>query len=99
MDQWVTELTQRLQQPDLALQKLNHAGFKDFTEGPAADTPILLRQDSYKALTEPVQFHQPDGTVVPAANTARFGEIEQRFYATTPKGRALYDECLARRNR
>ncbi|TAL06577.1 MAG: DUF1338 family protein [Verrucomicrobia bacterium] len=27
--------------------------------------------------------------------TARFGEIEQRFYATTPKGRALYDECLA----
>jgi uncharacterized glyoxalase superfamily metalloenzyme YdcJ len=92
---WVTELTQRLQRADLALPQLNHAGFKDFTEGPAEDTPVLLRQDSYKALTEPVQFHQPDGTVIDARHTARFGEIEQRFYATTPKGRALYDECLA----
>jgi uncharacterized glyoxalase superfamily metalloenzyme YdcJ len=92
---WVTELSQQLQRADLALQQLNHAGFKDFTEGPAEDTPVLLRQDSYKALTEPVQFHQPDGTVIAAQHTARFGEIEQRFYATTPKGRVLYDECLA----
>jgi uncharacterized glyoxalase superfamily metalloenzyme YdcJ len=91
----VTELSQRLQRADLALQQLNHAGFKDFTEGPAEDTPVLLRQDSYKALTEPVQFQQSDGSVVAAKHTARFGEIEQRFYATTPKGRALYDECLA----
>jgi len=91
----VNSLTQRLQQPDLALNKLNHAGFKDFTEGPPANTPILLRQDSYKALTEPVKFHEADGTMVDTVHTARFGEIEQRFYATTPKGRALYDECLA----
>jgi uncharacterized glyoxalase superfamily metalloenzyme YdcJ len=88
-------LCQRLQQPDLTLAKLNHAGFKDFTEGPAEDTPVLLRQDSYKALTEPVQFRETDGTTVDTVHTARFGEIEQRFYATTPKGRALYDECLA----
>lgn len=92
---WVKELSQRLQRADLALQQLNHAGFKDFTEGPAEDTPVLLRQDSYKALTEPVEFQQTDGSVVAAQHTARFGEIEQRFYATTPKGRALYDECLA----
>jgi uncharacterized glyoxalase superfamily metalloenzyme YdcJ len=32
---------------------------------------------------------------VQAGHTARFGEIEERFYATTPKGRALYDACLA----
>lgn len=91
----VEKLTRRLQQDDLALSKLKHAGFKDFTEGPAEDTPVLLRQDSYKALTEPVKFRNPDGTTVDAVHTARFGEIEQRFYATTAKGRALYDRCLA----
>lgn len=90
----VKVLAQRLQQPDLALHQLKHSGFKDFTEGPPADTPVLLRQDSYKALTEPVKFHEADGTTVDAIHTARFGEIEQRFYATTPKGRARYDECL-----
>ena len=88
-------LTRRLQQDDLALRKLPHAGFKDFTEGPSEDTPVLLRQDAYKALTEPVTFRNADGSVVNAVHTARFGEIEQRFYATTPAGRALYDRCLA----
>jgi uncharacterized glyoxalase superfamily metalloenzyme YdcJ len=77
------------------LSKLKHAGFKDFTEGPSEDTPILLRQDAYKALTEPVQFRESDGSVVDTVHTARFGEIEERGYATTPKGRALYDACLA----
>jgi uncharacterized glyoxalase superfamily metalloenzyme YdcJ len=88
-------LLERLQGDDFALNRFNHAGFKDFTEGPSADTPVLLRQDSYKALTEPVTFREADGSTVEAKHTARFGEIEQRFYATTPKGRALYDECLA----
>ena len=77
------------------LDLLKHAGFKDFTEGPAEDTPVLLRQDAYRALTEPVQFTEADGSTVQAGHTARFGEIEERFYATTPKGRALYDDCLA----
>lgn len=90
------DLADRLSEPDLDLKNLNHSGFKDFTEGPDVDTPVLLRQDSYKALTEPVTFHHPDGTTVPAKHTARFGEIEQRFYATTPKGRRLYDECLTK---
>ncbi|NOS70346.1 MAG: VOC family protein [Verrucomicrobia bacterium] len=93
--QLVEKLTRRLQEADLALSKLNHSGFKDFTEGPSEDTPILLRQDAYKALTEPVTFRNADGSVVDTVHTARFGEIEQRFYATTPKGRELYDRCLA----
>jgi uncharacterized glyoxalase superfamily metalloenzyme YdcJ len=88
------QLSVRLQQPEFCLRQLNHSGFKDFTEGPSADTPVLLRQDAYKALTEPVTFREADGSTVEAKHTARFGEIEQRFYATTPKGRALYDECL-----
>jgi uncharacterized glyoxalase superfamily metalloenzyme YdcJ len=79
----------------LNLSKLKHSGYKDFTEGPPVDTPILLRQDAYKALTEPVEFREADGSKVEAMHTARFGEIEQRFYATTPAGRALYDRCLA----
>ncbi len=88
------ELTERLGQPDLALTKLKHSGFKDFTEGPSEDTPVLLRQDAYKALTEPVQFVQADGSRVDTVHTARFGEIEHRFYATTAAGRELYDRCL-----
>lgn len=88
-------LTKRLSKSDLELSKLNHSGFKDFTEGPPVDTPVLLRQDAYKALTEPVTFRESDGTEVKAEHTARFGEIEQRFYATTPEGRGLYDRCLA----
>lgn len=88
-------LTERLKQADCRLTTLNHAGFKDFTEGPSEDTPVLLRQDAYKALTEAVTFVEEDGSEVKTVHTARFGEIEQRGYATTPKGRALYDTCLA----
>jgi len=90
----VDALAQRLEQDDLQLSTLNHSGFKDFTEGPSEDTPVLLRQDAYKALTEPVRFYESDGSVIAAVHTARFGEVEQRFYATTVKGRDLYDRCL-----
>jgi uncharacterized glyoxalase superfamily metalloenzyme YdcJ len=91
----VDALVATFTKPVFALHALKHAGFKDFTEGPSEDTPILLRQDAYKALTEPVQFRQADGTTVDSVHTARFGEIEERGYATTPKGRAMYDTCLA----
>lgn len=91
----VKALADRLSEPSLNLSKLPHAGFKDFTEGPSADTPVLLRQDAYKALTEPVTFTESDGREINSEHTARFGEIEQRFYATTLAGRALYDQCLA----
>ncbi|MCC5822105.1 MAG: DUF1338 family protein [Phycisphaerales bacterium] len=91
----VNAFAERLKQPDLDLSRLPHAGFKDSTEGPSEDTPVLLRQDAYKALTEPVTFTNPDGAALDTVHTARFGEIEQRGYATTPKGRTLYDDCLA----
>lgn len=90
----VDVLTDRLTAPELDLSGLKHSGFKEFTEGPPAGIPILLRQDSYKALTEPVKFVETDGTTVDAVHTARFGEIEQRFYATSAAGRAMYDRCL-----
>lgn len=90
----INALVGRLTRPDLQLSKLKHSGFKDSTEGPPNGVPVLLRQDAYKALTEPVTFRNRDATTIETVHTARFGEIEQRFYATTPEGRALYDECL-----
>ncbi|WP_174508819.1 VOC family protein [Klebsiella oxytoca] len=64
---------------------------KALIEGPPRrEVPILLRQTSFKALEEPVMFNgEQQGT-----HTARFGEIEQRGIALTPKGRALYDRLL-----
>ena len=91
---WVDALIDMFRGESFRLSKLKHAGYKDFTEGPSEDTPILLRQDAYKALTEPVQFREADGSVVDTVHTARFGEIEERGYATTPKGRTMYDACL-----
>jgi uncharacterized glyoxalase superfamily metalloenzyme YdcJ len=79
----------------LLATKHKHVGaeMKDHIEGPPhRAAPILLRQTSYKALTEPVVF---DGAT-PGAHTARFGEIEQRGLALTPAGRRRYDEALAR---
>lgn len=65
---------------------------KAVVEGPPRrEADILLRQTSFKALEEEVIF---DG--VAGAHLARFGEIEQRGVALTPKGRALYDVTLTK---
>ena len=68
---------------------------KAVVEGPPARrVAILLRQTSFKALEEKVAYS--DGTTtVAGSHTARFGEIEQRGVALTPKGQALYDQLLA----
>ncbi|KIC07621.1 hypothetical protein RA19_22745 [Leisingera sp. ANG-M1] len=69
---------------------------KAVVEGPPSrKCPILLRQTSFKALSEPVLFQGKDGDWSEGHHTARFGEIEQRGAALTPKGRALYDSLLA----
>lgn len=68
---------------------------KAVVEGPPTrKCPILLRQTSFKALEEPVSFHDGHGGWQAGTHTARFGEIEQRGVALTPKGRALYDKLL-----
>ncbi|ODC04568.1 DUF1338 domain-containing protein [Terasakiispira papahanaumokuakeensis] len=64
---------------------------KAIIEGPPRrQHPILLRQTSFQALQESIEFkgHQQ------GAHTARFGEIEQRGMALTGKGRELYDQLL-----
>ncbi|MCF3640681.1 VOC family protein [Rhizobium sp. TRM95111] len=68
---------------------------KAIVEGPPTrHCPILLRQTSFKALEEAVSFIGTDGSWQEGSHTARFGEIEQRGVALTPKGRALYDRLL-----
>ncbi|EAZ99826.1 hypothetical protein MELB17_12501 [Marinobacter sp. ELB17] len=64
---------------------------KAVIEGPPhRECAILLRQTSFKALEESIRFAgDTQGT-----HTARFGEVEQRGVALTPKGRALYDQLL-----
>lgn len=68
---------------------------KAVIEGPPRrQCPILLRQTSFKALDEPIAFTDALLTRTAGSHSARFGEIEQRGVALTPKGRALYDQLL-----
>ena len=93
----INHLTPRTLDIDAAQTRMPQRGMsaKDVVEGPPRrDCPILLRQTSFKALQEKVNFPGGDGHAQ-GTHTARFGEIEQRGVALTRKGRALYDELLA----
>ncbi|MEO0496764.1 MAG: VOC family protein [Pseudomonadota bacterium] len=90
----INHLTPRTLDIDLAQAEMPIRGIepKAVVEGPPPRrVPILLRQTSFKALTEAVRFK---GASSHGMHTARFGEIEQRGAALTPKGRALYDRLL-----
>ena len=92
----INHLTPRTLDIDAAQAAMLARGIdaKAVVEGPPPRRcPILLRQTSFKALQETVHF--PSGEAADAGtHTARFGEIEQRGLALTPKGRALYDQLL-----
>lgn len=91
----INHLTPRTLDIDQCQQDMVQAGLpaKATIEGPPPRRcPILLRQTSFKALTEAVKFKGSDTL---SSHTARFGEIEQRGIALTPQGRALYDRLLA----
>lgn len=91
----INHLTPRVLDIDQAQAGMLDRGIraKDSIEGPPKRRcPILLRQTSFLALEEPIRFQGAQGA--DGTHTARFGEIEQRGCALTPKGRALYDELL-----
>ncbi|KNY13924.1 hypothetical protein AKG11_26485 [Shinella sp. SUS2] len=93
----INHLTPRTLDIDKVQARMPEEGIapKAVVEGPPTRTcPILLRQTSFKALEEAVSFIGADGTWQEGSHTARFGEIEQRGVALTPKGRALYDGLL-----
>jgi uncharacterized glyoxalase superfamily metalloenzyme YdcJ len=93
----INHLTPRTHDIDAAQAAMLAQGIdaKDTVEGPPTRAvPILLRQTSFRALTETVRFTDQTGADV-GHHTARFGEIEQRGAALTRRGRALYDRLLA----
>ena len=93
----INHLTPRTLDIDAAQQGMIAQGLpaKAVVEGPPnRRCPILLRQTAFKALNEAIRFPASDGGK-DGQHTARFGEIEQRGAALTPKGRALYDKLLA----
>ena len=91
----INHLTPRTLDIDRVQEQMPAHGItpKAVIEGPPRrQCPILLRQTSFKALDEPIAFTDQDE--IQGSHSARFGEIEQRGAALTPKGRALYDLLL-----
>ncbi|UVJ46529.1 VOC family protein [Pseudomonas sp. LS1212] len=92
----INHLTPRTLDIDIVQAAMPRKGItpKAVVEGPPRrECPILLRQTSFKALDEKITFlGQPANES--GSHSARFGEIEQRGAALTPKGRELYDELL-----
>lgn len=95
----INHLTPRTLDIDAVQDRMPASGIspKAVIEGPPPRrVPILLRQTSFKALEEPVAFTADDDeSLAQGTHTARFGEVEQRGIALTPKGRALYDRLLS----
>lgn len=93
----INHLTPRTLDIDAVQDQMPRRGIapKAVIEGPPSRAcPILLRQTSFKAIEERVLFPDAGGNLAGGSHTARFGEIEQRGVALTPKGRGLYDRLL-----
>lgn len=105
----INHLTPRTLDISAAQAAMKEAGMavKSHIEGPPPrKCPILLRQTSFLALEESVALRMTEldrnrgdeseqqNHLVMSSHKARFGEIEQRGAAVTPKGRDLYDTLL-----
>ena len=92
----INHLTPRVLDIDALYARMTERGIRmiDRIQGPPlTDKPaVLLRQTSFRALAEPRRFREPDGSVTTGELRVRFGEVEARGVALTPKGRALYDD-------
>ncbi|WP_462380967.1 2-oxoadipate dioxygenase/decarboxylase HglS [Pseudomonas sp. Marseille-QA0892] len=94
----INHLTPRTLDIDTVQARMPDRGIdpKAVIEGPPPrQCPILLRQTSFKALEEAIEFRVTNGAAAQGTHTARFGEIEQRGVALTREGRARYDALLA----
>lgn len=96
----INHLTPRVLDIDDLYRRMTERGITmiDGIQGPPRwDGPaVLLRQTSFRALAEPRRFRNDDGTVVEATLRVRFGEVEARGVALTPKGRERYDVAMIR---
>ena len=93
----INHLTPRVLDIDALYERMEARGIEmiDRIQGPPRTAPgvpdVLLRQTSFRALSEPRAFREEDGSVTEGALRVRFGEVEQRGVALTPKGREIYD--------
>jgi uncharacterized glyoxalase superfamily metalloenzyme YdcJ len=95
----INHLTPRVLDIDDLYSAMQSRGVEmiDEIQGPPRwDGPdVLLRQTSFRALGEPRTFRDPDGRVSRGELRVRFGEVEARGIALTPRGRGRFDELVA----
>lgn len=95
----INHLTPRVLDIDELYRRMTARGIEmiDAIQGPPcwAGPDVLLRQTSFRALAEPRRFLEADGTVSDGTLRVRFGEVEARGVALTPKGRERYDAAMA----
>ena len=95
----INHLTPRVLDIDELYRRMQARGVEmiDEIQGPPRwDGPdVLLRQTSFRALSEPRRFREADGTTTTGALRVRFGEVEARGIALTAAGRAAYDDAVA----
>jgi len=95
----INHLTPRVLDIDELYRRMTARGITmiDAIQGPPRwDGPdVLLRQTSFRALAEPRRFRHRDGSVTRGTLRVRFGEVEARGVALTPKGRQRYDKAMA----
>ncbi|MDI9893669.1 VOC family protein [Rhodococcus sp. IEGM 1381] len=91
----INHLTPRVLDIDSLYEQMQRRGIEmiETIQGPPRwnGPDLLLRQTSFRALAEPRVFRESDGTVVKGSLRVRFGEVEARGIAATPRGRGVYD--------
>lgn len=93
----INHLTPRVLDIDLLYKRMSEKGINmtaTIQGPPRRKIPILLRQTSFRALNEEIFFPDLEGSELLGTHRARFGEIEKRGAALTPKGLGLYNELL-----
>ncbi|MDG5481903.1 2-oxoadipate dioxygenase/decarboxylase [Mycolicibacterium gadium] len=95
----INHLTPRVLDIDELYLRMSQHGVEmiDAIQGPPrCDGPaVLLRQTSFRALSEPRLFRDEDGQVSEGTLRVRFGEVESRGVALTAEGRRRYDQAMA----
>jgi len=98
----INHLTPRVLDIDELYRRMSERGVTmiDAIQGPPRTDgrAVLLRQTSFRALAEPRLFRAPNGTLVNGSLRVRFGEVEARGVALTPRGRERYDAAMAAAN-
>ena len=99
----INHLTPRVLDIDELYRQMGQRGIQmiDSIQGPPKwkGTDVLLRQTSFKALSEPRRFLEPDGSIQAGELRVRFGEVEARGVALTPSGLNHYDALMKETDR